>query len=277
MANGATPLHCCCQSGDGAKVAKVLIKKSAQVNAARVGASGTGGVTPLHDAAEVGDLNTIRVLLEAGAEVDAETSSGCTAFHIACKYGYLDVVKELISYGAYVAKPCSDARGIDAQPIHWAVENNQEDVVRALVEVNADVNASRDYSAKKHVTCLHLAVMKNYKSLVQLLLELGAKVNARDSEGITGLHLGARGGFLDITQLLLNNGADTNIGSSSKQSRDQTPLHYAVRFKHTNVAKLIITAGCNINAAEKMIVSNNHLGSSSSPGTSSFDYGRHLH
>lgn len=272
MLNGVTPLHCCCQSGDGAKAAKELLKKGAQMDAVRSIAAGTSGITPLHDAAEVGDLKTVRLLLDAGAEVDVETSTACTAFHIACKYGYLDLVKELIARGAYIAKMCNDSRGTSAQPIHWAVEHSQEDVVRALIEVSADVNASREYNSKSGVTCLHLAVMKNYLSLVRLLLELGAKVNARDEEGTTALHLSARGGFVEVTQLLLKNGADTKLGSSSKQSRDQTPLHYAVRFKHADIARLIIGAGCAVNAAEKMVVRANRTRMSNG-GTSSFDTG----
>ena len=200
----------------------------------------------------------MRLLLKCGAQVDSELSNAYTPLHIASKYGYLDLVKEFICHGAYLAKFASDSKGRCVQPIHMAAENNHLEVVQTLIEAGADINATREYLSRNGVTALHLAVVKNYLDTVRLLVDMGASVDCQDDEGTTPLHLVARGGFKEMADLLLKGGAIKDVGSSSKQSHNQTPLHFSVRFKNYEVAQLLIEAGCDINATEKMVISPAH-------------------
>jgi ankyrin repeat protein len=57
------------------------------------------GVTPLHLATSMRQIELIRVLLERGANVGAEDNHGTTPFSIAKEYGYDNIMKLLTEYG----------------------------------------------------------------------------------------------------------------------------------------------------------------------------------
>lgn len=53
------------------------------------------GVTPAHDAARTGFLDTLSVLVDFGASVNTPDQSGTLPIHIAIREGYMDVVEFL--------------------------------------------------------------------------------------------------------------------------------------------------------------------------------------
>ena len=91
-------------------ILRMLIAAKADVNAASTGddsklsgqveRGGVAGYTPLHEAAEAGKLEHVRMLLEAGARVDARTDSGATALRLATARGHIEVVALLQRHGA---------------------------------------------------------------------------------------------------------------------------------------------------------------------------------
>ena len=60
------------------------------------------GCTGVMRAAENGEVDIVRKLLEGGAQVDAKLPSGETALILAAKEGQLEIVKLLVKYGANV-------------------------------------------------------------------------------------------------------------------------------------------------------------------------------
>eukprot|EP00127_Corallochytrium_limacisporum_P004118 Clim_evm63s157 gene=Clim_evmTU63s157 len=58
------------------------------------------GMSLIHWAADCGDVDSVRVLLENGCPVDLLDDSGQTALHMACACGHPDVIKLLIENGA---------------------------------------------------------------------------------------------------------------------------------------------------------------------------------
>jgi ankyrin repeat protein len=61
---------------------------------------GLFGVTPLHIAAERGELHIISLLLDSGAEIDARGEEGHTPLHEAVLRGHTEAVKLLMTRGA---------------------------------------------------------------------------------------------------------------------------------------------------------------------------------
>ena len=270
--DGSTPLHCACQDGDGYALVVLLLDGGSRPDAGRRSArSGVTGITPLHDAVDVGDARSVATLLDRDETLaDAVTDRGCTALHVAARHGYRDIVDLLLSHSAYVAQPGADSHGLGVQPLHLSAENGRVDTLRALLASGADPNATREFCGKTGVTALHLAVMRGHMEVLTVLLEAGAAVDAADEDGATGLHVAARGGVVDAARLLLQHGAVIDATTCQPRVRrhggrnsdgltvgrafTQTPLHFAVRYRHLDVAVMLIEAGSDVNAAEQMLV-----------------------
>ena len=72
--------------------AKMLLERGARIN--------QGGWSPLHYAAGGPEPELVRLLLERGAHVDAESPNGTTPLMMAAQYGSEDSVKLLLDHGA---------------------------------------------------------------------------------------------------------------------------------------------------------------------------------
>lgn len=91
----------------------------------------------LLQAAKQGDVDTVRLLLDAGTLVDAvdENDSGCTALHHAALYGHTALIHMLCKRSADV--DCQDRRGRTA--LHCAVQAGQLDCAETLMLWGASV------------------------------------------------------------------------------------------------------------------------------------------
>jgi hypothetical protein len=120
---------------------------------------------PLHDAAVVGDVVTIRRLVAEGADVNAKREGERTsALHVAAENGHVAVSRLLVELGA--DKEASTAHGL--RPLHTAAYNNQAEVVKTLVELGADMGALTGHGA----TPLQLSLRIGHKQVVKVLREL---------------------------------------------------------------------------------------------------------
>lgn len=91
------------------------------------------------------------------------------------------------------------------------------------------------------------AVAEGKISDVERLLDTGVDVNYRTPTiGDTALGYAASMNRLEIAELLLKRGADPNTATNENYS----PLQAAAWHGYVDVARLLITAGANVNAAE---------------------------
>ncbi|KAK9807799.1 hypothetical protein WJX72_009739 [[Myrmecia] bisecta] len=74
-------------------------------------------------AMQAGHLDTVKVLLEAGADLQAVGDCGCTALELAVKQGHLQSVKFLAEKGADMNRTNKRAGG--RTPLHVAVAKPQ--------------------------------------------------------------------------------------------------------------------------------------------------------
>ncbi|CAK9040297.1 Putative ankyrin repeat protein RF_0381, partial [Durusdinium trenchii] len=96
-----------------------------------------GGVTMLMSAANTGDLNRIRTLVQQGAEVNAQDDFGWTSLRFAVRKGHVEAVQELIEANADV-NLCSES---GRTPLMSAVANASPNIVQLLVSAGADLEA----------------------------------------------------------------------------------------------------------------------------------------
>ena len=81
------PLHAACAGACSRDVVMMLLDHGADVQAKE-----HGGFTPLHEAAQNGNLELTRMLMDAGADTDATTDDGKTPADLAKDTGSLDVL-----------------------------------------------------------------------------------------------------------------------------------------------------------------------------------------
>ncbi|MCB1111645.1 MAG: ankyrin repeat domain-containing protein [Chlamydiales bacterium] len=109
--------------------------------------------------------------------------------------------------------------------IYRATIDGQTDLVRVLLEANADVEVE-DNNGK---TALFVACQRNEVDIVDLLLEHKADINHRDSEGNTPLHAACAEGNISIAQKLIKCGASPVCETTG---HFQTPLLVALYKEH---------------------------------------------
>jgi len=227
--------------------------------------------SPLHDAAEAGDLQKVKQLLNQGADVNAKDKlSQRTPLHLAAFNGNGDIAKLLLSKGAEIGdknKMLIAAsyggllwlvhdmldKGADVNardtlqntPLHGAAEAGKTEVAELLIRMGADVNA-KNVDGLVHIgfsTPLHEAANAE---VAELLIRKGADVNARDRGQGTPLHEAAHQGRTKVAELLIRMGADVN----ARDKYQDTPLHIAADHDQIEVAELLINNGADVNARD---------------------------
>ena len=123
------------------------------------------GNTPLHSAANYGDLKMIQVLLEYKADINARNDFGTTPLCKAVFYGGHEATRLLFEHGADPNIPMYDGKAL-----HRASRSGNSEVVALLLDHGVDVDAA-DESGK---TAFQLALANGHDQVVTLLLAGGA-------------------------------------------------------------------------------------------------------
>ncbi|KAG7376382.1 hypothetical protein PHYPSEUDO_013650 [Phytophthora pseudosyringae] len=177
------------------EVVRCLVENSADVNA--------GGDTPLMEAVRLSHLEMARFLVENGAVVDAkdECERGRIWRHCAdkrCWIGASRVVQFLVEKGASVNAKAE----YGDTPLILAAHYGHLEVVRYLVDKNADVNAGEDGE-----TPLLRAARQGHVEVVQYFVENGADMNPKNENGATALNVASS---FAVVQFLVKQG-DENM------------------------------------------------------------------
>lgn len=125
--------------------------------------------------------------------------------------------------------------------LHYAVRNDDAQLVDRLIRAGADVKAANRYG----ITPLYLASVNGNAAIIEKLLNAGADANAVSTEGETALMTASRTGNVDAVKVLLAHGADVNARESW---HGETALMWAVAQKHAAAARELIARGADVNA-----------------------------
>jgi ankyrin repeat protein len=131
--NGMTPLIYAC-AHNNTNLASLLISKGADVNLPGQLNDQGHSWTPLMTAANSGDVEIIKLLLNAGARLEQTNNNGDTALMEAAKRAVPDVVKLLIERGANV----NARRVFGHTALIYAAYNGQLENIRLLLAAGAD-------------------------------------------------------------------------------------------------------------------------------------------
>lgn len=238
-----------CARGEVAALAELLAKDASLVRAADPAAQ-HGGWTGLHKAAQRGNLEAVRLLLEHGADPNAREAGDRTfPLHWAAANRRLDIVRALLDAGGDV-HGVGDDHELDA--IGWAtffhepggepgdkpevaaflvergarhhifsaISLGDRDLIRTLVEQDSKAFDRRMSQFEQGLTPLHFAISRKRHDILDLLIELGADLEAKDKNGHTAIESAMLRGDREAAQRLRSAGAKepARIPSSNVQS-----------------------------------------------------------
>jgi ankyrin repeat protein/predicted DNA-binding WGR domain protein len=180
-------------------------------------------------------VETIRALLDAGADPAALDNRGIPPLRYAVANAPAEVVQLLLERGAPVE------RGDSAwAPLHEAAWQGKADAATLLLDAGAEIDATTADGR----TPLAMAAEKDRAELVELLLERGAAI---DGGRFTALMAAARGNHEAIVQRLLDAGADpTREGTSKDSVRAMTALDHARAAGAAKARRVLEEAGGEI-------------------------------
>ena len=214
--------------GTEAKLAAILAKERG-INAAH---------KVLVKAMREGNTDTVKLLLELGADINAKNNYGWTALIYAARWGNTDTVKLLLELGADI----NAKNNYGWTALIYAARWGNTDTVKLLLELGADINAKNNY----RWTALIYAARWGKTEIVKLLLDRKANIEAKDNHGWTALMIAARWGKTEIVKLLL----DRKANIEAKNDYGSTALMIAARWGNTEIVKLLLDRKANIEAKD---------------------------
>jgi ankyrin repeat protein len=200
-------------------------------------ASGARAAEPaLVEAAERGDLATVRKLLDSGTAIDGRDSRGRTALLAATHANRVPVARLLIERGADV----NAKDDIQDSAYLYAGAEGRVEILRMTLAAGANLKSTNRYGG----TALIPAAHHGHVDAVKVLLATGIDVNHVNGLGWTALLeavlLGDGGPrYVEIVRQLLAHGADPGIADREGVS----PLAHARRLNHHALVTLLRDAG----------------------------------
>lgn len=211
----------------------------------------------LFNAIRIADINTIRDLIDAGANINSLNNHGHTVLGEAVLKGNLQVI--LLLCNSKVDVNAVDKTGLTA--LHMAAAQGNFEAIKILVDSGADINiknsrgenpleeAADSFSKNKVKIIKYL--MPRYKSVDNILfaaeiganeailklLKKGVDINQVDSQGKSPLILASEAGNIETVKLLLSHGADLSIEAFRGQGN---ALIFAVREDKQKIVKLFL-------------------------------------
>lgn len=168
----------------------------------------------LCSAAERGDLEKVRALLDAGVDVDWHSKSrGMTALWEAANAGHQDVVRLLIERGANI-NHAPPANGMT--PLHLACSRADAAMVGLLLQSGGDPNRG---TTGWNITPLMTSAQMGCVDIVQPLLDAGADPEAVAKDGRTALSMAEQKRHAEVIALLQKVGTP-----QARKSTKTTPL-----------------------------------------------------
>jgi ankyrin repeat protein len=242
--------------------------------------NGTALVAAVHG----GDVESVRFLLEAGADPFVRDVRQQSMMTIAAKTRRFDIAGVIRKYLPIVRGPSGTKRYRLSGDLLRALERKDLATFKTLLEMGANAD-ERDHfgqtllfricagnnrlllslphrdivqllihhgadvnaRAKKGRTPLMGAAGAGSDDLVSLLIDKGAVVDAKTDEGRTALIFASIGGHVDVAEVLLKAGADPNV-RTNRRINDIYPLYEAVRSGNHRMVRRLIEAGARIDS-----------------------------
>jgi ankyrin repeat protein len=208
-ANGLAPIHYATQRHTP-NILSLLLKAHAQVNIQ----SKQTKQTPLHMATQMGNLETVKILLQAGASPYTKDSEQQTALHYARRLGHSEIESLIMQYAKQ-----QQQNSVFLQAIATQDETNLE----KCLEQGFALNILDPYGN----SILHHAIRTDTTPhILELLLRNGVDINVQNNDLDTPLHLAIKAQNTPLVRVLLQFRPDITLknkaGDSPKKLAEKT-------------------------------------------------------
>uniref|UniRef100_A0A0N4U4E9 ANK_REP_REGION domain-containing protein n=1 Tax=Dracunculus medinensis TaxID=318479 RepID=A0A0N4U4E9_DRAME len=189
----------------------------------------------LYYAAEKGDTTTLKRILEMDSSlIDIKDENGYTPLMVSSMCGNVDTMKMLLENGAQINHVDKEKHSA----VHWAVVCGQLAALTVLLEKGANANIKDHQGAQPlhYATVMEDIPPERGEAILHILLKYGALVNGKDVDGRTPLHWASSNGNAAAIQSLIQAG-----GNQYELDRDRlTTLHCAASHGHVNILEMLI-------------------------------------
>ena len=256
-----TPLHIAARIDEarGDKCSKILLKSGGDPNLPM-----GNGCTPVHIAAESGNLLVLRSLLQHGGDAQKEDKEGETALHKACKCCHFAIVKELIQFiHGFIGNTRHFVNKINKKgetALHYStlVSRNalhfpDEDkmIVNLLMEQGADISLITETT---HESAIHYVAQSGNQNLLKEIIDQTEKgmmqlsVNKQNNMGWSPLLNSSSRGHQECVELLLHCNARVDVFDHEGRSA----LHLAADCGSLEVCKSLLEKNAFVNSKNKL-------------------------
>jgi ankyrin repeat protein len=203
-----------------------------------------GEISILVEAAQRGNIDLVRFLLDQPG-IDVECwSDGHTAIQAACRYGHTDIVSLLLDHGADYNGPCSDT---GRKALSWAVWGGWNDIVEILLKAGAMAEIYSPIGLQE--STIHFAAKTFDTELLKLLLEYGHRPWCEDGNGDTPLMLSMRdtedGMALEVNEEGIRTLLEYGMDPDCWDRNGVTPVHKAAKYGLMELVMLLLEYGAN--------------------------------
>jgi|GEM_PF-495690 len=226
-----------------------------------------------------GFRETVRVLIEQGADTKAKHASGNAKYegckpwvsngeaplHFAAGAWDREIIQQLLDAGA----ERSATNDLGRTPFDWAIRYSAPQAIVDLLDFDGNPRRNDDLVEAAHAGDLDRVrerieagadpnscdangmgtLLTFHPEVLRYLLEQGADPNAQRNENISPVLTGLiYGGHLECVRLLIEGGADVN---RQNEHNHETALHYAASGSNSDMVKLLLEHGADVGALTK--------------------------
>ena len=189
------------------------------------------GETPIFNALYSKDRETIDYLLSKDVKIIDRNKEGTTTLMLAVKANRFDLVKKQIEKGMSV----NDITKSGLSAMHFAVQEKNYEMIEFLISHNANINSK----SKDGSTPIGEATDLGDIQIVKSLLDNGANINDKCENNYTPLMISVARSDLPMLEYLLKNNVDLSVFGSDSES----PLSLAVMNEDTKIIGLLFNSG----------------------------------